>query len=876
MRSLHVSSTAPPASAAPFAWERQLRPAVDAIVSPWAGSARAMVVGNAGSGKSTVLRHLHRMLADDDRDASLVAGGDLDVARVPRSHVLLVDDLHLMDAAQLERIRIRSDDPDAALVVASRPWTSSGALNTIARRLEQTRPAIVLGHVSRSDVLMYLESRDQQMRSRCIDHILVATGGVSWLVSEALAAHDERDCLDDEAHGELARVLEERIAHRLDTLDSDLRLTVERLAIVGGRTRSPLGGAEHSDAAIMQGYAEGLLMRNGQPVPLVRATVRATIPARRLIEASSGLADVIARSAGSGDHDDADWASLVGDPRVGDALVQHGDEMLEEHPRRASELYRAALASGVDPATITARRARAAWAANDLDATGALVDAAPSASHDMDGERLTDVAAAMWACRGMMEQSSAVYRVARPDSLDSAVRAMIAAYGVGAPEDAREDAPESARDVAQGVGTERIASPTALGVSMQLLRRGIAASVATEGDPTMLVDLVRASEMYTSSRTFEAIPELPAVIAATVAINLGDLATAHAVIEDAIAGRHGGEWARARLLLWRAWVAVQRAWPAEARESLARALESAPALSPRDALLAHSVQVAIARRYEDAAGLEAAWRQARPTVLRAEMDLYLLLPLAELVCSAAKVGDSEHVERHLARGLRIVGALGDPALWSAHLHWAGIQQGILLNRPDDLAPHAHALVAAAPTSRIAALMAKAGRVWTAVLAGNVDADAVENAARGLAAAGLAWDAARLAGHGAGRTTDRRVAARLLSCARDLHPNDAARRPAASGTEASTAPTSSTPATELLSDRELEVARLVLQGKTYAEIGESIYISPRTAEHHIAHIRRRLGASSRSEVIARLRVLIEGSDAAEEPAPSAGGPADAPP
>ncbi|MGH3703785.1 MAG: response regulator transcription factor, partial [Agromyces sp.] len=83
-----------------------------------------------------------------------------------------------------------------------------------------------------------------------------------------------------------------------------------------------------------------------------------------------------------------------------------------------------------------------------------------------------------------------------------------------------------------------------------------------------------------------------------------------------------------------------------------------------------------------------------------------------------------------------------------------------------------------------------------------------------------------------------------------------------------APVSSAPATEMLSDRELEVARLVLQGKTYAEIGESIFISPRTAEHHIAHIRRRLGASSRSEVIARLRVLIEESDATEE--------ADAPP
>ncbi|MGW9629417.1 LuxR C-terminal-related transcriptional regulator [Agromyces sp. NPDC055520] len=810
-----------------------------------------------------------------------MAGDDLDVARVPRSHVLLVDDLHLLDAEQLEHIRIRSDDPEAALVVASRPWLPSEALSTIARRLEQTRPAIVLGHVSRSDVLSDLESRGESIPDQCLDHILVATGGVSWLVSEALAAHDERDCVDDETHGELDRMLEERIAYRLDTLDPGLRRTIEVAAIADGRMQPVPGTLEQGDDDVMRGYAEGLLLRNGRPVPVVRATVKATIPARRLIEVSADLAEVIARSVESGDLGGDDWAGLVGDPHVGATLVQHGDVMLEDHPRRAGELYRAAVDSGVAAATVTARRAQAAWAANDLDGASSLIDAAPREARDADGARLADVAAATWAARGMMQQSAAVYRASPPDGPESAVRAMIAEYGIGAADRADEHAAERTADtIADEATPERAGAPSALGVSMQLLRRGLVASIAGEGDPdgapTMLVDLVRASEMYTSSRTSAAIPELPAVIAATVAINLGDLATARSVIDDAIAGGHGGEWARARLLLWRAWIAVLLARPVEARESLAGALDRAPAMSPRDALLAHAAQVAIARRYEDAAGLEAAWRGARPSIVRTEIDLYLLLPLVELVCSAAKVGDSEHIEAHLDRGLEIVDRLGAPALWAAQLRWAGIQQGILLNRPDDLAPHAHALVAAARTSRIAAVMAKAGRVWTSVLAGTVNVDAVESAARGLAAAGLAWDAARLAGHGAGRTTDRKIAARLLSCARDLHPNDATRRPAASGTDSDPAPASSTPAVEMLSDRELEVARLVLQGKTYAEIGETIFISPRTAEHHIAHIRRRLGASSRSEVIARLRVLIERSEAGEYATPGGGGTPDAPP
>jgi FixJ family two-component response regulator len=48
----------------------------------------------------------------------------------------------------------------------------------------------------------------------------------------------------------------------------------------------------------------------------------------------------------------------------------------------------------------------------------------------------------------------------------------------------------------------------------------------------------------------------------------------------------------------------------------------------------------------------------------------------------------------------------------------------------------------------------------------------------------------------------------------------------------------------------------VQGKTYAEIGSSIFISPRTAEHHIARIRRRLGATTRSDLIGKLRVVME--------------------
>ncbi|MES2865601.1 MAG: helix-turn-helix transcriptional regulator, partial [Actinomycetota bacterium] len=252
-----------------------------------------------------------------------------------------------------------------------------------------------------------------------------------------------------------------------------------------------------------------------------------------------------------------------------------------------------------------------------------------------------------------------------------------------------------------------------------------------------------------------------------------------------------------------------------------------------------------------------------------------LHPLAELISSASRAGDADRIRPAFERALEIVERLGSPALWSAHLRWAGIQNGILMNSPDSLRPHAKSLVEASATSRVASTMARAGRVWTSVLGGTVDADAVEKAAHDLASIGLVWDAARIAGHGAARSQDRKVSARLLACARELHPIDGSRRAmAGGGSDAGT--TTNTPAEEVLSERELEVARLVVEGKTYAEIGDAIFISPRTAEHHIAHIRRRLGATSRSEVIAKLRQLLGSDPASGGSAGLRKGGTDAPP
>ncbi len=52
----------------------------------------------------------------------------------------------------------------------------------------------------------------------------------------------------------------------------------------------------------------------------------------------------------------------------------------------------------------------------------------------------------------------------------------------------------------------------------------------------------------------------------------------------------------------------------------------------------------------------------------------------------------------------------------------------------------------------------------------------------------------------------------------------------------------------LSERELEVLRMIALGHTNAEIAEQLYLSVRTVETHRAHIQQKLGLSSRAELV----------------------------
>jgi DNA-binding CsgD family transcriptional regulator len=236
------------------------------------------------------------------------------------------------------------------------------------------------------------------------------------------------------------------------------------------------------------------------------------------------------------------------------------------------------------------------------------------------------------------------------------------------------------------------------------------------------------------------------------------------------------------------------------------------------------------------------------------VDLFSLLPLGEMWVAAARLHQVERMQHTLDEAFALLESLGNPLLWSVPLHWAGVHAGILANSPQAVAPHGQVLTAAAAHSAFAKALANAGRTWLRVLANHVDVDEVTAAAQALSQFGLTWDATRLAGQAALQTPDGRVSGAMLQLARDLKHTSALDEPAPGGAEA--APSGPTrPASARLSDREREVAELLLLGMPYRDIGTQLFISAKTVEHHVARIRRRLGAESRSEMLSMLRAML---------------------
>ena len=613
---------------------------------------------------------------------------------------------------------------------------------------------------------------------------------------------------------------------------------------------SPRGVA--LDALVERAEFLGLLLPDGTVAGPAQLALLNTTPTARMHALQRELVDVLT----SDGHPLGDLGRELArggltDPRVAAELEAAADRALHRDPGLAALLYSEALLAGADEVRTAARRAHAAAATGDLDAAGRIIDALLVSPHRPDVRLGVDVAASVWAQRGLLARSADLYAWLGPANTGvSAPLAAVAMLGCGNRAGAQEAFPAESVPV----------SPTLLALALSQTGKGMMESLSRDPHGALPL-LIHASDMLNASGSAAPLPDTPGALAALLALHSGEPHVADTIIRSAIAAKQGGDAVKPRLHLLQAWCAMQQDNADGARLAINEASKANHwPLVPRDEFLGAALEVGLARRSGDAHDLVMAWERAREAMLHTAVDLYSLLPWGELMIAAARLRETRRLAHYLDEAWALLARLGEPPLWAVPLHWAAVQAALLTKSPTDLAPHAAALVRASEHSHLAVVLAAAGRAWVSVLAGRFLAQDVETAARGLKSVGMPWEGARLAGHAAAQADERKDMLRLLACARDLHPQGGTtgppaglppevRRAAVENDHGGQQDTSG------LSEREKEVARLVLEGKTYREIGEAIYISPRTAEHHIARMRHRLGAENRSDLLVRLRLAL---------------------
>lgn len=787
------------------------------------------VTGPGGSGKSLALRSV-RTLYDGE------AGP------------LIVDDVHALGEDAVRRIVDAAHVPGAQVTVAFRPWPVERGLGELRDLIGEHGTTVCLDPLDRGQVAARARHRlGRDLDGAAIEALTACTGGVLCLVDAVLDGADGVGPPPWERPGVLAAWDPVRRLGGVGEAELPLLRDVV-LAMCLGAPADPasvtavLGrGPAEVVEALQHVRVSGLVCPDGSVVPAVRDAVLATTAPdrgatvlgnvlRALEDRGEPVLDIVGRTAGVGVHHE----------RLAALRTRAAHEQVDRDPALAARLFADAVAAGADGDALAVDRARSCALAGDVQSATRLADEALARSSGPRAAEAARVLGAALAHEGLESHAAAVYRPLADDGdVPAAQLWSLAALATGRAAGRTPDWPTETHP------------PSLEDGSREAMVRGVQQSFDGDGTVALPTLLESAAVLRTRGRG-ALLPDTPAALAALVALHCGASVHATTTLREAVASGLGGPVAQPRHRLLLAWTSMLDGRLDEAAQEAASAGRR---LGARDALFARAIDVGLARRRNDLAALVEAWPAALEAVVCRPPDLFGLLPLGEIAVAAARVNETSRVASHLEQAAALLEGLGHPVLWSAPHHWYGIQVAVVAERPDWLERHTRPLAAAARESHYAEVLTDAARVWLQVLGAHVDPAAVERAARRLVGVGLAWDGARLVGHAAARTPDRASMVGLLQIARSLRPVHDDAPAAASG------PSPATAATSLLSGRELEVARLVVDGHTYRQIAERLYISPKTVEHHVARMRQRLDLHSRGELLAHLRGLLGQSPAA---------------
>ncbi|MGK5440226.1 helix-turn-helix transcriptional regulator [Micromonospora sp. URMC 105] len=799
------------------------------------------VTGPGGHGRSAYLQELAAVYRRAGVTVLEGASDQLDAA--DPDAVLVVDDAHLLDDARLRQLRALVATRRHRLAVGYRPWPRPVALVELAEAFRRDGQLVLLTPFTLERTAAYLAAVPEiGRRPDLAEFVHQQTAGVPRDVERLVRGLRGQE---SSAPAEPPRQVILQFGPDLEDLAPDVRrlllavsagvpLPVDLLRALLGREPGEV------DELIAATRAAGLLGADGRLAPIVRRAVTTLSPATDRVAVSRRLTELqLARGGPVLPLVRSLLAAGVAADCPAPTLEAAAEEALAAEPALAAQLFAAATAAGRPTAV---RQAAAAALAGDLDTALRLADRQLATAAPADRAEAAAVAATALAHRGQIDRSVELYRWSGTASAKSF--AAVGALAAGRP-----------ADVPVATGDDRPSEPPTLHASAaRLMADGIRDSIA--GPPTAaLSTLVQAAALLEPAGRAVLLPDSPAALAALTGVHCGELDIAERVLDRAAASGTGGPLMARRHRLLQAWIALVRGRTGSAADHLTAVTGGGRPLESRDLLFACALELGIARRNSDLGALQRGWGHALEAVVRHPVDLFTLLPLGELAIAGARLGDLSRLEPYLREARLLLARLDDPPLWSTPLHWSGLHAAILAEEPAAADEHVAALLAAADHNRYAAVVAAAATSWVEVLRGTVDPVRVEAAARGLHDAGLCWDGARLAGQAAIRTSDRRAMTTLLDCARMLQ----GRPVGAKGAQRATpADADAVPAPHRLSDREREVAELVLAGLTYREIGDRLFISAKTVEHHVARMRSRLNCANRTELLALLRTVLAGA------------------
>ncbi|MEU8901585.1 LuxR C-terminal-related transcriptional regulator [Nocardia sp. NPDC048505] len=808
----------------------------------------ALIRGRSGTGKSTLLAAVRTRLHEQG-----IPLCDTVCHPCPESHpegprpALLIDNAHTLSPQDLRSLCGFIESGRCTIIVTVQPRPHDPDLRALADAVSRRGRVLDLRPLGVADIGPFARELGMTVPRHVAQHLHQQTGGIRGGVVTALAAAcsarlDAGIAAVDAAVTDWARA-------QLDDLAPDLLETLAVATTGTGLDSSELTavlGVETADAQALIDRARATALVTDADLLLAPAIgpLRTLLGDHRYLAVQRRLFAARLEAGLLRDH----TALLVAESGVRDPdLAEFLCTAAENAGREAVRYYAAAAAAGADLNRMALRWAEAAAQTGDGETAMRLAEPmlARTGSSGTDLADAVRICSAVLARRGLTGRAAQLYTWLGPDrtGADWAVGATVhyLAGNTAAAAKLAESAPQW--------------PPTEAGAQARLIAVALADTLAeseTEIRTAAAVSaLVQAADSGSGPDVF--LPCTAVSIAALLCLSTGAPQRAADALQRATAGGLRCH----QLQVLSAWAALLDG--DEQGAAATAATLNWDRLDIRDRLLAHGVVVGLARRAGDHAALARAWQAACPLFDAVDADLLTMLPIGELWTAGVLLHEERRIAPLVEAAHALLRRLRQPPGWANIFHWYAVQAAIAAHNPERLLAASRPLDAAAATGdRHAGVLALAARAWTSVLRKQIVATRAEAAVAGLRDFGLAREAAQLAAASAtAAAADAITSAALGELARaarsTLRPQQPPAPPPAHGRPGAE-PTPVIEAEAVLSEREREVAELVLLGLTYREIGARLYISAKTVEHHVARIRRRIGATSRSELLSMLRAM----------------------